>query len=398
VFTLSSQDRAALNAFLQDLVSTASHSCQEGAVARRMAEEMQRVGFYSVWTDRIGNVIGHIGSGNGPRLFLEGHMDTVGVGTISSWTRDPYGATIENGVLYGLGAVDMKGALAAMVYAGKALVDAGIRPQGDLYVVGVVQEEPTEGLALRALVEEEGLRPDFVILGEPSNCQISRGQRGRMEMEVTVWGRSCHASAPERGQNAIYGAARLIFGLEILTAQLGSDPFLGPGCLAVTHIESVAGSKNMIPDLCRFIVDRRLTLGETEGRALAEVQAIIAREGLKAEVAVSEFQVTSYTGYQAQGREYYPAWVVPEDHPFVQVLVRAVQRELGYRPQIGQWGFSTDGVYSMGIAGIPTLGFGPGEERYTHTVDEQIRLTDVYQAAQVYARLAVELLGTAYSP
>jgi putative selenium metabolism hydrolase len=390
---LSSQDRNNLVAFLQDLIRIPSPSTQEKALAERLAEEMQRVGFPRVRHDRIGNVIGYLGTSPGPRLIYDGHMDTVSVSDPASWARDPYGAQIEGGVLYGLGACDMKGALAAMVYGAKALIDADIQLAGELCMVGVVQEEPCEGLAMQVLIEEEGLRPDFIVLGEPSNLQIKRGHRGRIEMKVIVRGRSCHASTPNQGRNAIYDAARLIFGVELLAPQLASDPFLGQGSIAVTHIESSAASRNAIPDTCTFYIDRRLTLGETEAKAQAEIQGIITREGVDAKVNVTEYRATSYTGYECRAREFYPPWALDQDHPLVQATAQAVRETLGYRPKIGQWAFSTDGVYTMGRANIPTVGFGPGEERFAHTVDDQIRLDDVVAAARVYARLAVEVLG-----
>ncbi len=383
----------ALATFLQDLVRIPSLSTQEGAVAARLVQEMERVGFAEVRVDRIGNVIGRIGSGRGPTLLLNGHMDTVGVGDVARWPHPPYGAVIQDGILYGRGACDMKGSLAAMVYGVQALREAGIELAGDLYVVGVVQEEPCEGLAMRVLVEEEGLRPDFVVLGEPSNLQVRLGHRGRLEMQVQVRGRAAHASAPELGSNAIHNAARLIFGLELLTARLATDPFLGQGSLAVTEIESQAASRNALPDCCSFYIDRRLTLGETESKALAEVQHIINTEEVEAEVQVTRYRSRSYTGYATQTRNSFPAWVMPEDHPLVQALVRSVRETLGYRPKVGCWSFSTDGAYTAGVANIPTVGFGPGEERYAHTLHEQIRLNDVVDAARVYARLAVELLG-----
>ena len=393
MFNLSSQDRSDLIGFLRDLVSIPSPSTEEKALAERLAEEMRRVGFFNVRRDRIGNVIGRLSAGAGPRLIYDGHMDTVGISDPASWARDPYGAQVEGGVLYGRGACDMKGALAAMVYGGKALIDAGVQLAGELCVVGIVQEEPCEGLAMQVLIEEEGIKPDFVVLGEPSNLQIKRGHRGRVEMKVTVRGRSCHAATPEQGRNAIYDAARLIFGLELLAPQLADDAFLGQGSIAVTQIESSAASRNAIPDSCAFYIDRRLTLGETEAKALAEIQRIIARERVQARVEVTEYQATSFTGYECRGREFYPPWALDQDHPLVQATSKAIRETLGYRPKIGQWAFSTDGTYTMGRANIPTVGFGPGEERFAHTVDDQIRLADVVAAARVYARLAVEVLG-----
>lgn len=396
MFRLTEHDKTELVEFLQDIVRTPSLSGQEDRVATRIAAAMRRAGLREVFTDRIGNVVGRTGQRKPPVLVYNGHMDTVGVSDRAAWVHDPFGADIVQGVLYGRGACDMKGALAAMIWGAKLLHYNGMlaRLNGELVLAAMVQEEPCEGLAMKVLVEEEGLRPDWVVLCEPSNLQLSRGHRGRVELEVVTHGRSCHASRPDRGDNAVYSAARLIFNLEILSEQLGHDAFLGPGSLAVTHVESRAGSRNAIPDYACFVIDRRLTLGETEAKALAEVQNIIARERVRAEVRVTEYGQASYTGYQVRQHNYFPAWALEEEHPLVQAAIHTVKRTLGYRPTIGQWGFSTDGVYTMGVAGIPTIGFGPGEEKHAHTADEQIRLADVFKAASVYAQLAVELLGT----
>ncbi len=386
-------DTDALVRFAQDLIRIPSPSGQEGALAQRLAEEMRRLGWENVFTDRIGNVVGRLGSGEPPILLYNGHMDTVGPGDPKQWTRAPYAAELENGILYGLGAVDMKGALAAMVHCAPAIQARAPRLRGTLYVVGVVQEEPAEGLGMKVLVEEEGIRPDFVVLGEATNLQVSRGQRGRVEIRVTTHGRTCHACSPERGRNPINAAARIIFETELLAPKFLSDPFLGPGSLAVTQIESMAGSRNAIPAVCTFYLDRRLTLGETEAKALAEIQHIVARERLKADVAVSEWDIVSYTGYRARVRDSYPAWVVPEDHPLVQAVTQTVKQTLGYKPRLERWAFSTDGVYTMGVAGIPTVGFGPGDEKLAHTVDDHVKVADLVAAAQVYAALAVRMLG-----
>lgn len=394
MFRFSSEDEAELTNFLRELVRLPSPSTQEGAVAERLAAEMRRVGFQDVYTDRMGNVVGRIGTGPGPILLFDGHMDVVEVGDRASWQRDPYGAVVEEGVLFGRGAADMKGALAAMVYGVRALIDSGVSLAGTVYVVGVVQEEPSEGMALGVLLEESGLRPDFVVLGEPTNLEVSRGQRGRMEMRVTLHGRSCHASTPQQGENALHAAARIIFGIELLASRLLDDPLLGQGTIAVTDLKTLSCSRNAIPDYCEMIIDRRLTLGETEGRALSEIRQIISREGARAEVEVSEYEVSSYTGYRTRYREVYPPWLMEEDHPLVRAALRASERAIARRPRLITWGFSTDGVHSLGRAGIPTVGFGPGEERFVHTTDEQIRLADVVKAAKVYAQMAVELLGT----
>jgi putative selenium metabolism hydrolase len=396
VFQLTDRDKDELVEFLQDIVRTPSPSGREDRVATRIAAAMRRAGFREVFTDRIGSVVGRMGEAKRPLLLYNGHMDTVGVSDPSAWVHDPFAADIVDGVLHGRGACDMKGALTAMIWGAKLLRDAGVLPRlnGELVLAAVVQEEPCEGLAMQVLIEEEGLRPDWVVLGEPSDMQLRRGHRGRVEMEVVAHGRSCHASRPELGENAVYSAARLIFNLEMLSEQLGYDAFLGPGSLSVTHVESRAGSRNAVPDYARFIVDRRLTLGETEAKALAEVQGIIAREQVRAEVRVTEYEGVSYTGYQARQHNYFPAWALEAGHPLLQAAGQVIKQTLGFQPAVGQWGFSTDGVYTMGVAGIPTIGFGPGDEQHVHTADEQIRLEDVFRAAPAYAQLAVKLLGT----
>lgn len=391
-FRLSTQDQTNLLSFLRDLVQTPSPSTQERAVAERITAEMACLGFRDVRVDRIGNVIGWIGSGGGPLLMLNGHMDTVGVGDAQTWSHTPYGAEVVNGTLYGLGACDMKGGLAAMLYGAGLLRNVPLK--GSIVVACVVQEELCEGTGSRVLLEEEGIRPDWVVLGEPTDLNVSRGQRGRLEMRVTTRGRAAHSAFPDLGENAIYTAARLTFGLELLAGQLGNDDFLGPGTLAVTGISSGAVSRNAVPDRCEILVDRRLTLGENETKALAEVQRVITREGIPAEVEVSEYHVISYTGYTSHGRLSYPVWVIAEDHPLVTATVRAVRAQLKRRPLVGYCPFSTEGVYTAGVAGIPTVGFGPGDPRCAHIPDEHVRLSDIYAAAEVYARLAVELMGT----
>jgi len=396
MFQLTKRHKDEMVEFLQDIVRTPSPSGQEDRVATRLAAAMRRAGFREVFSDRIGNVVGRMGTGKGPILLYNGHMDTVGVSDPAAWVHDPFGADIVDGVLYGRGACDMKGALTAMIWGAKLLSETQAFAQldGELVIAAVVQEEPCEGLAMRVLIEEEGLRPDWVVLGEPSSLQLSRGHRGRVELEVVTHGRSCHASRPDLGDNAVYSAARLIFNLEMLSEQLGYDAFLGSGSLSVTHVESRAGSRNAVPDYARFIVDRRLTLGETEAKAVAEVQGIIARERVRAEVQVTQYEELSYTGYRACQHNYFPAWALEADHPLLKSASQGVKTALGYRPTVGQWGFSTDGVYTMGVAGIPTIGFGPGDQAIAHTADEHIRLEEVFKATTAYAQLAVELLGT----
>ena len=392
-FRLGRQDQSALSTLLCDLIRTASPSTNEGAVAERVVSEMETVGLQDVRVDRMGNVIGRLGPGHGPSLMLNGHMDTVLVSDPESWQCDPLGAEIRRDHVYGVGACDMKGGLAAMLYAAKLLCDAGPSLGGDLVVACVVQEEACEGLGSRVLIEEEGIRPDWVVLGEPTGLDVSRGHRGRMEMRIATHGRSAHAASAHLGDNAIYTAARLVFGLELLSIHAGEDDFLGAGSLTVTGISSQAISRNTVPDRCELIIDRRLTLGESEARALSEVQRIIGREAADAMVEVAEYEATSYTGYACSARQSFSAWVLAEDHPLVTAALRAVRSATKRRPQLTCCDFSTEGVYTAAAAGIPTVAFGPGDPSTVHTANERVRLSDVVAAAEAYAGIAWSLLN-----
>jgi len=384
-------DKEPLLSFLQDIIRIPSPSTKERGVVERVAEEMKRVGFAEVFIDEVGNVAGRIGSGGGKRLLYDAHTDTVGIGDAATWGRDPYRAEIEGGILYGRGAADNKGALAAMIYGSKSLIEADLDLAGDLYVVGTVQEEDCEGYAVGLLCRK--LKPHAVLLGEPTNLQISRGQRGRIMLVVTTPGRSCHASTPELGVNAIYAMNKVVARVEALNSNLAQHPFLGPGSIAVTRIEGEGASLNVVPDTCRAYLDRRLTWGEDEELALTQLREIIHEEGVEAQVETLVYESRSHTGYPCRQKKYFPAWLLEEEHPLVQMGARTVKRTLGYEPQVIGWRFSTDGVATKGDLGIPTIGFGPGEESHCHTTEDQVKVEDLVKAARVYAQLALEFLG-----
>lgn len=392
-YELSDAERQALLVFLRALVRTPSLSGQEGAVAALIMEEMRRLGYDEVWMDRAGNVLGRIGVGSGPVLMFDSHMDTVDVTEPEAWRIDPFAAVVQDGNLYGVGSCDMKGGLAATVYGAAALVRQRERLSGSVFVACVGLEEPSEGTGTRALFEESGLNPDWVVIAEPSNLQVVRAQRGHIEMTLRVRGKSAHSSAPQLGENAIYAAARLVFGLELLAGQLADDPFLGPGVLAVTDIRSRAASHNAIPDQCDLFIDRRLTVGETEAMALLEVQRVIAREALPADVRINEEDVRTHTGQHLRARRVSLPWALDERHPLVQAMLQAA-RTVGLRPGITRWHFATEGAYTAAVARVPTVGFGPGDPALPHCVNEHIELKQVYAAAEAYAALAYRLLVT----
>ncbi len=389
---LSTHDEDALTRFLQLLIQTASFSGMEGSVAQLVAAEMERTNFDAVTIDEMGNVVGQIGSGEPPYLLYFAQMDTVGIGDIGAWQRDPFGAEIENGTLFGRGAANPKSGLASMVYGASLFKASHPAFNGTLLVVAAVHGEAAEGTAARFVLNQLPTLPKWVVLGAATNLDVHIGHRGRMEIDVTVEGKACHASMPDMGVNAIYGAAKIIFSLELMRSMLGDDAFLGAGSLAVTHIENIERTKNVIPDRCNFIIDRRLTMGETEARALADVQSLLAKEAVDGNVRVADFHAASYTGKFCEERKSYPAWIMDDHDPLVRSVSKTVQRVLGHKPKLGHWYFSTAGVYTMGYAGVPTVGFAPGDERLAHTANDQVSMNDCFSAAVGYAQIAINLL------
>jgi putative selenium metabolism hydrolase len=169
---------------------------------------------------------------------------------------------------------------------------------------------------------------------------------------------------------------------------MDSDPFLGKASMAVTEITSSALSRNAIPESCELIIDRRLTGGETEAGAVAELRNLISRDGVDARVEVTEYHGRTYTGYEYGTRQYFPCWTTAEDNEWLRLLWNTIRQELGHRPKIGCWDFSTDGVFTAGVAGIPTIGFGPGDERFVHIPDEHVSIDSLVDATRVYASFA----------
>ncbi|KKU82719.1 MAG: hypothetical protein UY11_C0040G0001, partial [Candidatus Amesbacteria bacterium GW2011_GWC2_47_8] len=227
-------------------------------------------------------------------------------------------------------------------------------------VVGSVMEEDCDGLCWKYLVEEEKLKPDFVISTEPTNLNIYRGHRGRMEIVVKFRGVSCHGSAPERGKNAIYMAARAALEIEKLNEKLDYDPFLGKGSVTISEIKSGSPSLCAVADYAQFHLDRRLTWGETKESAVAEIEAIV--KDMDAKVEVLHYEEVAYTGLKYGMEKYYPTWKIEENHPVVVAGVKVFEGLFHKKPLIDKWTFSTNGVTINGYYGIPLIGFGPGNE------------------------------------
>ncbi len=368
--------------FLRDLIAIPAESCQEGPVIARIRAEMEKVGFDEVRVDPMGNILGRIGSGR-KVIMMDSHTDTVGVGDPKEWAFDPYRGKIEGGYIYGRGACDQRGGMASLVYAGKLIQDLNLAGDYTLYVVGSVQEEDCDGLPWLYILKEDGIRPDCVVITEPTRLGIYRGHRGRMEIEVHLRGRSCHASAPERGDNPVYKMARLVEEVEKLNERLRPDPFLGKGTIAVTEIRSLSPSLCAVPGACSIHLDRRLTAGETRESAVAEVQTLPGAEN--AEIEILRYDTPSYTGLRYPMEKYYPTWVLEESHPLAQAALRTYKTLWDRPPVVDKWTFSTNGVATMGLMGVPTIGFGPGEEEVAHSAAERMPIRHLVEAAQFYA-------------
>ncbi len=370
--------------FMRDIVAIPSYDSQIGPVGERIAQEMRKLGFDEIRFDVQGNILGRIG--NGPNILLyDSHIDTVGIGDPEAWDWDPFVGKVENGILYARGACDEKGSTPGMVYGLAIARDLGLLEGWTAYYFGNM-EEWCDGIAPNVLVEVEGIRPDFVVIGEPTKMQIYRGHKGRVEMKVVAKGRSAHAASNELGDNAIYKMLPVIAGIRDMEPQLGDDPFLGHGKITVSDMHVKTPSINAVPDEATIFIDRRMTFGEDKGEAVAQVAALIPKGQEKDfEVSILQYQDKSYTGFVFEVEKYFPAWALPEDAPIVQAGVAAASAYLGRPVPTGKWNFSTNGIYWMGKAGIPSIGFGPGDEIYAHTVLDQVPLQDVVDATGFYA-------------
>jgi len=392
VQTAVNEHGAAILAFMRDLVAIPSMDSHIREVGERVQTEMQRLGFDAIWFDTMGNIVGRIGSG--PRVILfDSHLDTVGIGDPAEWEWDPFKGKIEDGVLYARGASDEKGSTPGMVYGMAIANDLGLLEGWTAYYFGNM-EEWCDGIAPRALVETEGIRPDFVVVGEPTKMQVYRGHKGRVEIRVVARGRSAHAASNELGDNAIYKLVPLIDAISKLEPQLGDDPFLGHGKITVTDMEVETPSINAVPNRATFFIDRRLTFGESPEAEIERIRSLIPPENQRAGdimVELLQYDEPSYTGFKMTLDKIFPAWALPEDHSLVQAALETC-RLIGLPTHTpGKWDFSTNGTYWAGRAGIPTIGFSPADEKTAHTVLDSVRLDDVVKSTEFYALLPAVL-------
>lgn len=372
--------------FLREIVAIPSQTGIEGEVVERIRKELRRVdSFDRIWTDKFGNLFAQIGKG--PRLVaIDAHVDTVGVGNPAEWKHDPYEGKVAGGVVYGRGAGDQKGAVPAMVYAGKIIRESGLmHPDCTLLMAFTVAEEDCDGLCWQYIVKEDKIRPECVVVTDSTDCKILRGQRGRMEIGVSVKGRSCHGSMPHKGDNAVYKIARIVREIEALNDRLRPHDFLGKATITVSYIDCKTPSLCAVPDHAYIHLDRRLTIGDTKESAVREVKQVIQKAGVQADVKVLRYEKPTYTGMSYPTESYFPTWLAAEDAPQVQAAVETYAGLFGERQKPGRWTFSTNAVSIAGMYGIPCVGFGPAPESVAHTVNDSVPIEHMVKCAAFYA-------------
>ena len=380
LFRLAADANSACIDFLRDLVMLPSPSRGERLACERVVREMGQLSYQDVHIDALGNVLGRVGSG--PRvLAFDAHLDTVGITDPARWRHDPFRGVVADGTLYGRGASDQKGGLAAVVHGVALASRLGLAEDATVWVVASVNSEDCDGQAWQYILNETTLRPEVVVIAMPSHLGVCRGQRGRMEIEITVTGVSTHGSQPERGTNAVYGMCPIVGAIERLHGSLAvSHSMLGKGSAAVTAIDSRSPSLTAVPDECTIHIDRRLTIGESPEQALAELVALPEVKAAGAEVRLLRYDSPSWRGLSYPTTKVFPAWETPESSPAVQAAFATAECVLGRQPRLHRSAFSSHGCATAGMFGIPTIGFGPADEVHSHSINDQISLAQLMPA------------------
>lgn len=369
--------------FAQDLVRIRSLSGQEGEIIRFIEKKMLALGYEDVAIDTMGNLVGRIGSGPSSILF-DSHVDTVEVNDAEAWTRPPFAGEIVDGRLYGRGSVDMKSSVAASVYAAAAAKAAGLDAGRTIYVSCTVSEEDCDGENLKHLFKERNLRPDYVVICEPSSNTIVLGHKGKAQISIKTHGVSAHGAAPEKGVNAIYEMAEIIRRVEAANLELMKQEAPRP-TLVMSRISSVAASLNAVPSECEAYLDRRIVPGETAEDIRREMDRIIA--GKKATWEVGALHRKSWTGMGLRYEPFHLAWQIGLDHELAKACIAAYEAYFGSAPAgYGFWDFSTNAVTPVSL-GIPTIGFGAGDHKLAHMVDENCPVEQIVDACGFYTEL-----------
>lgn len=387
---MTNNEKDYLVGLCRQLIQIPSLSGNEGALVKSLKEIYEEIGFDEVFIDEYGSIIACIrGENPGPRILFDAHIDTVPVTDPSKWKHNPFGGEIEDDRIYGRGTSDMKGALSAMIAASKSFLEKNKRNfNGEIYIAGVVHEECFEGVAARKISQR--VNPDIVIIGEASNLNIKRGQRGRAEILVETFGKPAHSANPEKGVNAVYKMMELIN--EIQKLNPSSHPILGNGIMELTDIKSSPyPGASVVPEYCRATYDRRLLVGETPEEVLKPINTIISKmeerdDNFKARASFARGTEMCHTGNPIEGERFFPGWLFDEKEDFVQSIFEGI-RKLGIPAKLTEYSFCTNGSHYAGERGIKTIGFGPSLENLAHTVDEYIEIEQLQLSSMGYHKI-----------
>ncbi|RQV98829.1 YgeY family selenium metabolism-linked hydrolase [bacterium] len=376
----------------QRLIQIRSYSGEEREIVEFILGKMQEYGFDEAVIDGLGNVVGKIGTGK-VKILYDAHIDTVKVTDADNWQYPPFDGKIVDGKIYGRGAVDEKPAMAGFLMAARIIKQQFKNSElpFTLYVVGSVLEEDVDGYPLFHLIENEGIKPDYVLLGEPTDLQVYRGQRGRMEVKIGVTGKSAHGAHNEQGDNAIYKMMPVIKEIEEMNHHLPAVEPLGKGSITVSQIISRAPSLCSVPDYCEIHLDRRLTVDDNRNSVINELRGILDQHKLEENVWVPCYEGVSWKGTKYKQESYFPTWILEEDHPLTQAGLKAAEMILEKPASSGFWSFSTNGVATAGHFDIPTIGFAPGKEELSHSSKEELVLDDLLKATKFYAVFPFQL-------
>lgn len=410
---LSEEKYGEMLAFCEKLIKTPSLSGEEGDVASIIADKLRELGYDEVFTDDWGNVVGLVkGTKPGPTIMYNGHMDAVSPGDPESWGKyDPYGAEIDEAVMenpftgeeektqviHGRGSGDLKCNLASQIYAGGILAQLkkeGVDFSGTFLLAAVVLEENGEMMGTIKLCEEtlpaKGIDIDAMICCEPSSMRVMLGHRGRMEIKVTVKGKSCHGSSPWLGINAVEKSAKLIQRVsDMIWSKTDEDPYIGKPGIALTMYDCQPNELCVVPDKCTIVYDRRLIPGETTEGAVNEIRSIVEElskedPDFSADVEINSNLRSSYTGKEEVIESAKEVWIIDREHPFVKACADAL--EAFEEPVVyDYWSFSTDIPQVATRMGKPVIGYGPGQEYLIHTPEEKVRLDFLKRSLPCYA-------------
>jgi len=372
--------------FLQKAIQTQSLTGHEKPFIELVISEMKQLGYDRIWIDDAGNAIGEIiGSHPGKSILLDAHADTV-MANSQDWDYDPFSGIIHQGRIYGRGTADTKGNLTAMIF-GAAKVNRD-KIFGNIYVSATVHEEVFEGGSLKVVMDQ--IHPDYVVIGEATDFNINHGGRGRAEIIVETIGRSAHSSSPGIGICAVHDMIHLIQTIE--SEKMKVHSILGPASMVLTDIiSSPYPGHSVIPNRCQVTFDRRLLTDETIESVEQELSEFAKKANVECKFSILNAIETTYTNFNFEGKKFFPAWLLEENHFLVEKSFKAI-KSINPDSLLSAFRFCTNAAYSAGIAGVPTIGFGLGKETDAHTLNESISINDLIKASNCFQLIIEEVL------